>query len=246
MPPLKLLILIAAAVAVQLAVVGAFSEVSVAAALELSPTGQPAEYFLGFDPPELAGFDGVTFGMTMEEVESLAAELYPNGVREWAEDPVNLTPLLHVTLDALAPVPGVPGLGPAGITYVFGAESQRLIAINLNWYIGGGRDATPEEREALLALGTEYVSELLQYMWDPIHVLRGLVIGPNAVILFAGRDWEGRGVEVAVDGVPLDVIIMPDEIEEHRPVESGPVRLRIGLAARPDDPDVFTLEPGSF
>lgn len=219
---------------------------AVAVALELSATGQPAEFYLSLEPAEIRGFDGVTFGMTPEEVEELVTQLYPDGEREWHEDPVNLTRLLQVTLDALSPVPGVPAVGPAGITYVFGAQLDRLIAINLNWYVGAGRDATPEERQAVLALGTAYVAELLQYEWEPGHLVQGLVVGPNMVVLFAGEDLQGRGVEVTVDGVPLDVLLLPEGIEEHRPIDKGPVRLKIGLAERPADPDIFMLEPGSF
>ncbi|MBO8141509.1 MAG: hypothetical protein H0Z37_04925 [Firmicutes bacterium] len=217
-----------------------------AATLELSPTGQPTKYYLGFEMAEIRGFDGVTFGMNPEEVESLVAELYPDGTHTWVDDPINLTRLLHVAVDTLTPVPGMQGIGPAGITYVFGAESGRLTAINLNWVIGSDRDASAQERQAVLSLGTAYVAELLQYMWPPGMMVQGVVVEPNSVILFAGQDLEGRGVEVTVEGVPLDVIILPDGIEEHRPIDTGPVQLRIAFAERPDDPDVFTLEPGSF
>lgn len=215
-----------------------------AATLELSPTGQPGEYYLSFETAAVEGFDGVLLGMAVPEVEAKVAELYPDAPVERDTDPVQLTPIVHVTLEELAPVPGAPALGPATITYIFGAHSEQLIAINVNWYARG--DATPEERNAILAAGTAYVAEMMQYLWDPLQVIHGVVTGPNDVLLFAGRDFEGRGVEVSVSGVPLDVIILPDGIEEHRPVQGGPARLRIALALAPDDPEVFTIPPGDF
>ena len=236
----------AVVLAVALALHAAISGGAQAATLEVSPTGQPEQFIFGFEPPSIEGFDGVTFGMSMEEVEQKAAELYPGAELAWLEDRVKQTNMLHVTLESLSPVRGTRGVGPATITYVFGSQSQRLIAINLNWYLGAERGATLEERASVLALGTMYVAELLRYAWGSGMAVRGIVTGPNDVVLFAGRDLEGRGVEVVAEGVPLDVMILPEGIEEYRPIETGPVRLRIAFAAQPEDPDVFAIPPGAF
>lgn len=117
------------------------------------------------------------------------------------------------------------------------------MTINIEWFTAG--DASSAERELFLEAGTAYVASLLEYFWEPFATSRGVVIGPNAVILFAGRDSQGRGVEVVVDGVPLDIERL-DGSSEHRPVDTGPAYLRIRLSANPENPDVFTLPPGSF
>ncbi|OUN01321.1 MAG: hypothetical protein BAA04_11695 [Firmicutes bacterium ZCTH02-B6] len=215
-----------------------------AGALEVSMTGQPETYVMSFVEAEVLGFDGVSLGMAMDEVEALAADKYPGAPRAWGEDPVQGITLLGVALERLAPFPDGPIFGPASITYVFGATSKRLIGINLNWYVDG--DATPEQRHAILELGKAYVTQLLRYAWDPFELFRGLLLGPNTVLLFSGSDTAGRRVEVIADGVPLDVITLPEGTVEHRPVEGGPARLRVALTARPEEHDVFALPEGSF
>ena len=212
--------------------------------LALSMTGQPQEFEMRFEPAVIEGFDGVRLGMTMAEVEARVAERYPDAPIEWAIDPVNLTPVIHVMLEALAPVPGAPAVGPATITYVFGAHTQELMAINVNWYALD--EPTPEERAAILAVGTAYVADLLGYVWTPLSVFRGVVTGPNEVVLMSAQDVDGRVVEVRASGVPLDVLVLPGEVEEHRPVTDGPARLRISVVASADNPDVLAIQPGDF
>lgn len=214
------------------------------AAVMLSETGQPESYVLSFSQADLTGFGQVAFGMTVDEVDAAVAYMFPEADLESTLEPVQQTRILHLTVPQLAPVPSAPSPGPASLTYVFGASSERLMAININWYVEG--DATLAQRNALLATGTAYVADLLGYMWEPFSTSRGVVIGSNAVVLFAGRDQAGRGVEVIVEGVPLDVVVLPSGEVEHRPVNSGPAHLRIRLAARPDNPDVFTIPAGSF
>lgn len=210
----------------------------------LSETGQPESYVLSFSQADLRGFGQVTFDMTVDEVEAAVATMFPEAGIERTLEPVQQTRILHLTVPQLAPVSSAPSQGPASLTYVFGARSERLMAININWYTDG--DATPSQQDALLAVGTAYVADLLGYIWEPFSTSRGVVVGPNAVILFAGRDQAGHGVEVIVEGVPLDVVVLPSGEMEHRPVVTGPAHLRMRLAAQPDNPDVFTIPAGSF
>lgn len=213
-------------------------------AMELSQTGQPVSHLFGFEPAEVTGFGAAQFGMTVDEVIAIALRDYREAVVERNFDPVRQTALVHVRMPRLAPTPESPALGPVSITYVFGYTSDRLIAVNLNWYTEG--DATAAEREALLAAGTAYVARLLGHFWEPFSTFRGLVAGPNAVLLFAGRDEADRGIEVVVDGVDLEVVTLPEGVTTFRPAPPGPARLRIGLSERPDDPDVFTIPAGDF
>lgn len=214
------------------------------AAVELTETGQPNSYVLGFAPADLRGFGGVTFGMSADDVMAVLEATYPEAEIERTLEPILQTEMIHLRVSGLAPVPGMPSPGPATVTYVFGYQSQRLTAINLHWYAEG--DATQAQREAMLAGGTAYVGHLLGFYWEPLSTSRGVVIGPNTVILFAGRDQSGRGVDVIVEGVPLDVLVLPGGQMEHRPIENGPAHLSIRLSAQPDNPDVFTIPAGSF
>lgn len=211
--------------------------------VEFSTTGQPVSYELSFAPAAISGFGDARFGMTLEEVAAVLSTMFPGALVTHTFEAVQQTHVLHVSVPALAPLQEAPARGQVVLAFVFGYRSERLTAINIEWMTEA--DATPAERRALLDTGTAYVTDLLQYFWPPLATSRGVVIGTNAVILFAGRDSHGRGVEVAVDGVPLDVERL-DGTREHRPIDTGRAYLHIRLSAQPDDPDVFTLAPGSF
>lgn len=221
-----------------------FLAASIGRATELSKTGQPLSHTFSFEPPQITGFGAATFGMTVDEVLAVARRDYPGAEIVQDFEPVRQTALIHVGTARLAPIPESPAVGPVSITYVFGYSSKRLTAVNVNWYTEG--DATAGDRDALLKGGTDYVADLLRYAWEPFNTFRGLVIGPNTVLLFSGQDEFGRSVEVIVDGVDLEVVSVADGVTTYRPAEPGPAALHIGVAERPDDPDVFTIPPGSF
>lgn len=229
-------IVVAAAVVLLAAAVGG--------ATELSKTGQPPSHTFGFEPPQINGFGAARFGMTVDEVLSVTAQEHPEAELQRDFDPVQQTALIHARMPRLAPTPESPAVGPVSITYVFGYSSSTLSAVNVNWYTEG--DATAAERDALLNAGTDYVARLLGYAWEPFNIFRGLVVGPNTVLLFTGQDESGRGIEVIVDGVDLEVVSLSDGLTTQRPAVSGPAALHIGIAERPDEPDVFTIPPGSF
>jgi hypothetical protein len=67
------------------------------------------------------------------------------------------------------------------------------------------------------------------------------------LILFAGRDFRGGGVEIRVGGVALDVEL-PGAVrrQEHRAAPAGPAHLRQSLVASIDHPDIYTIPPGAF
>jgi hypothetical protein len=73
------------------------------------------------------------------------------------------------------------------------------------------------------------------------------VTAPGEVIVFAGRDFNGGGVEIRVGGVPLDVELPgAGRKVAHRPAPAGPAHLRKSLVASIDHPDIYTIPPGAF
>lgn len=212
---------------------------------ELSWTGQPRSYDVVAEPYLVTGWGAARFGMTVDEVTALirTSQPAPDVLRE-DTDPVQRTRVLTLV------VPGqAPGPGPATINYVFGASSQRLAAINIAWVLEGNPDAA--QRAQLLAAGTRAVAGLVGYQWAPLATARGHVVAPGAVILFAGRDPQGAGIEVRVDGVALELqrpLSASGQVAEpeRRSAPPGPARLRIAVAAQPDRPDVYRLPPGQF
>lgn len=215
-------------------------------ALEISWTGQPDNFPLNMRSAAVTGFGDFTFGMSVEQVEQLVRATWPHAQPERQQDPVQRTTLLTFNLDNLTPVPDAENLaspGPATLTYVFGYRSQQLMGINLDWYAEG--NASDEQRRALLEAGSIYTALMLGDNWPLLHSSRGHIMGPGILLLFAGRDIQGRGVEVRVHGIAMDVL-QPDGETIHRPAPAGSAQLHIGLSAMPDEPDVFRLPDNSF
>lgn len=210
--------------------------------VEISLTGQPRSWDVQGVPFESTGFRGARWGMTMAEVKAVIAASMPDALAgaKVQVDPVARTTALAVTVPTLAPGPG-----PAQISYVFGAASKRLVAVHQTWTISGNPDAV--QRAALLRSATALASGLVGYQWPDFATTRGRVTAPGEVILFAGRDFHGGGVEIRVGGVALDVEL-PGAVRkvEHRAAPAGPAHLRKSLVASIDHPDIYTIPPGAF
>lgn len=209
---------------------------------EISLTGQPRSWDVQGTPFENRGFRGARWGMGMDEVKAVIAAAWPEalaGARLQVDEAARTT-ALAITVPTLAPGPG-----PAEISYVFGAASRRLVAVHQTWTLPGNPDDA--QRAALLRAATTLAGELVGYQWPDFATTRGRVTAPGELILFAGRDFQGGGVEVRVGGVALDVEL-PGAVRRraHRAAPSGPAHLRKSLVASIDHPDIYTIPPGAF
>jgi len=209
---------------------------------EISLTGQPRSWDVQGVPFDNEGFRGARWGMGMDEVKAAIAAAWPDALAtaKVQVDDAARTTALAVTVPTLAPGPG-----PAQVSYVFGAASHRLVAVHQTWTLPGNPDAM--QRAALLRAATTLASDLVGYQWPDFATTRGRVTAPGELILFAGRDCHGGGVEIRVGGVALDVEL-PGAARKvvHRAAPSGPAHLRKSLVANIDHPDIYTIPPGAF
>lgn len=214
------------------------------APLALSPTGQPTSWTLTGEAPRVTGYGPFRFGMTPDEVKAAVAAQWPHAAASLTDtvEPVDRTRAMGVVLASLAPAPGVPT-----VSFVFGASSRTLMAINISWLLDGNPDAA--QRDALVRGAAELGSAFAGDQWPELATARGHVIGRHALVVFAGRDEHGGGVEIRLDGVAMD-LIRPGAggqgTLERRAAPAGPARLRLALAVRPDRPDVYRIAPGQF
>ncbi|MEX1198178.1 MAG: hypothetical protein WEB57_09985 [Pseudohongiellaceae bacterium] len=219
---------------------------------EISWTGQPDSHRIRMQQADIGGFGPWQFGMSPARLEEQLRATWPDARIRQRTDPVQRTRMITLDLPALPVLPdrlesaspsesglGAEAPGPATVTFLFGYRSDRLMTINLNWYAQD--NANTAQRQALLSAGTDYVAHLLEFYWEPLQSARGHVLGPNNLLLFTGRDRRGRGVEVRIDGVALDVINPDGGEDAQRPAPEGPAQLQISLSARPDDPDVYRV-----
>ncbi len=209
---------------------------------DISLTGQPRSWDVQGMPFENPGFNGARWGMSMDEVRAVIAASMPDALAtaRVQVDAAARTTALAVTVPTLAPGPG-----PAEISYVFGAASKRLVAVHQTWTLPGNPGDV--QRAALMRSATVLASGLVGYQWPDFATTRGRVTAPGELILFAGRDFQGGGVEIRVGGVALDVEL-PGAVrrQEHRAAPAGPAHLRKSLVASIDHPDIYTIPPGAF
>lgn len=195
--------------------------------LELSLTGQPRAWQVREHRYRCLGYGRARWGMAVATVMELIAREQPKAQATLRHevDRVSGEQRLELQLAALAPGPG-----PARLRYVFDAVHGGLSEVQLHWISGG--DPPQEQRLPLVQAATRLACELLSYRWSGLSTLRGAVRGPGALLLFAGRDEDGAGVEISLDGVAFDVE-RPDQPgrPEHRPAPRGPAALRLSYRA---------------
>ncbi|MCD2511829.1 hypothetical protein [Comamonas endophytica] len=215
-------------------------------AVGISFSGQPTSFLVQSEPYAVQGFGRARLGMSMDEVKASIAADYPQVISTREDDnAVDRTRSMAILVPALAPAPG-----RATISFVFGHRSQRLAAINIAWVLEGEPSAA--QREALLAAGTQLTSGLVGYQWDVGSFIRGHVPAPGTLIMFSGRDAQGGGAEVRLDGVALDMeqriasAGAPARPAVKVPAPGGAARLRYSLVSQVERPDVYRLVPGSF
>ncbi len=203
--------------------------------VELSFTGQPVGVVSNGTPYHVTGYGNARFGMTPEEVQAVIATDFPQSLAAMKDalDPIAATRAIGIVVDNLAPAPGL-----ATITYVFGAASKRLVAVNTYWIATGV--ATRQQQDQMTAAAKQLTARLLAQDWPFMQVSRGFVVAPGTLVVFAGQDDHGAGVEVRLVGTPF-------KLEKRRAKKGdvpiailppGPAKLLYSVVANVKNPDV--------
>jgi len=205
-----------------------------------SPTGQPSGFDVTGKTYVVDGYRGAKWGMTTEQVRRTIAKDFPDAkVGVDVVDPVTHAVMVVVIVQHLAPGPG-----PMAITYMFGAGSQKLFHVNLDWQAD---NATAADQSALTDAGSQVVANFLGYYWKLLSVARGIPVGPNALILFAGAGEAGGNVEVLLQGVGYslktakgETLVLPP------PASPTQALLHIAFSQSEKPADVYAIKPGEF
>jgi hypothetical protein len=209
---------------------------------EVSRSGQPRSWEIRAEPYANTGYGAARWGMSEAEVRKAIAATWPDALAgaRVAGNQRTRTVALAIRVPSLPPGPG-----PAEISYVFGASGKGLAAVHLTWTVAG--NPLEAARAPLLQAATQLAAGLMSYQWQDFGVTRGLVLAPGELLLFAGRDDHGGGVEIRLGGMPFDVEIAgPAPRQEHRAPPPGPALLRQSFAASIDRPDIYRIPAGAF
>lgn len=206
---------------------------------EISLTAQPTKWDIQGLPSLINGYGNARFGMNEEQVRSIIATDYPLALPGLKTElyAANHTPVMSIVVNELAPGPG-----PATVTYVFGASSRELIAVNVYWLATG--IASLAQQQLLTEAASVVTADLLGYRWPMLQVSRGIVPIPGVLLVFSGKDFAGGGVEVRLSGVGMDIEV-PNTVagsaaaRQHRVAPPGPAQLHLAFVADVEHPDVF-------
>lgn len=176
---------------------------------------------------EIGGFRSAHFGMDEAAVRAAVAQDFKDnaGYLQAADNPAAGVRLLVLPLPALEPGPG-----PAGITYIFGAHSHRLIQVNVLWSTGAS--PTEAERNRLGVAGVQLSDYFRALKWRPNASTMGVPLGANGVVLFSGIDPHDAMVEVSLTGIPVQ------GKDGMSAAQAGPARLRVAYLATSGKADV--------
>jgi len=189
------------------------------------------------------GYGRARFGMSVDEVKALAATDYPGAAQALKDetDPLARTRTLTLDIPALTPGPGA-----AAISYVFGASSHRLIAVNVIWLVSG--KASKAQQVQLIHAAAKLASGFVAYQWPLFGTTYGKVLFPGVSVVFAGHDNAGGGVEVRLEGVAAATSSDNASVSNpaHKALPPGPASLRLTLVANSDHPDIYRIPAGAF
>jgi hypothetical protein len=211
-----------------LAVVTTAAAQPAAAPAGQSETGQPQSYDFMGEAYVVSGYRSARFGMTATQVRAAIAKDFPRAkVSPDLYDPVN-----RVTVISALAGPLDPGVGAATVSYVLGAESGKLIHVNVDWLIEA---PTPGQRAAFIDAGAKLLSGLVGYNWKLLTVARGVPVAPNSLLLFAATGEAGGAVEVRIDGIAYTAVTPTGMVAS--PAPSGPATLHLAFAQKDANPD---------
>lgn len=191
------------------------------------------------------GYGRMRFGMGADQVRTLLALDFPQVSPAMIDQTDVFTRTRTLTLE----VPSLaPGPGAATISCVFGANSHRLIAVNVIWRVAG--KTSKEQQAQLINAAAKLAGNFAQHQWPMLRATYGKVMAPGVSAVFAGRDAAGGGVEVWLQGVQLAIAPPLDNTSAPKPADQdlppGPASLRLTLVANADNPDIYRIPAGAF
>jgi hypothetical protein len=189
---------------------------------------------------QITGFRSAKFGMTQAQVRAAAAADFGAAIKITENgNPAEGTTALQLDVAHLDPGPGA-----AQVTYIFGATSHTLAHVNVVWVTGP--EPTADERAGIVTAAIQ-LAHYFQTLPEPLKAsLAAQPIGPNGLMLFAGVDQQGAGIEVAAEGISYQVTAKSDDKKTDSPAPKGPALLRISYIRNVANPDIIHIKPGAF
>jgi len=178
------------------------------------------------------GFRSAHFGMAEPDVRAAIAKDFPaaaGAIRE-SFNPVERTRVLSIKSGDVLPEGGT-----AEVSYIFGYKSKTLIQVAVVWSKKSDDSLAPA---TLLADGEGLRAYFLAEGFPPSQVAANVEL-PDGILLFRGRDADGREVLLMLRGAPT-----PDSNGKGKTFT--PLATALIYVAKPGAPDTYKIPAGKF
>lgn len=195
-----------------------------------TPAGQASERPLY----QVEGFRTARLNMTEQEVRDAINRDFPTtgtGTRRTGNVDSQTNRVFRTTALVVTVRDLMPDTGTARVEYILGYQTRKLIQVNVIW----GTPADPQAPlEVVQTAAARLQTFFLQENFPPERRAANVQQG-NELVMFRGRDAQGRTVEVVAQAQPAA-----------REGQRGTHSVRLSYILNPEQPDVFTLRRGDF
>ena len=183
---------------------------------------------------QVEGFRTARLNMTEQEVREAINRDFPTtgtGTRRTGNVDSQTNRVFRTTALVVTVRDLMPDTGTARVEYILGYQTRKLIQVNVIW----GTPADPQAplevvQTAAARLQTFFLQENFPAERRAANVQQG-----NELVMFRGRDSQGRTVEVVAQAQPAA-----------REGQRGTHSVRLSYILNPEQPDVYTLRRGDF
>ncbi|MBL8670466.1 MAG: hypothetical protein JNK11_07450 [Alphaproteobacteria bacterium] len=188
---------------------------------------------------QVEGFRTARFGMAEADVErSILNDLkVPKDRIKKLSNAIERTQSLVVEGAEL-----LPESGKATVAYIFGFTSKKLTQVNILW---GGLADRSVGAQAIATTADVLRNYFVGQNFPPEGMLVNARLEDGSIVVFRGRDAKGRMVWMRLyeQPVPSD---KPAAAGTQPPKPDVRLALQLSYFEHPENPDIFSLKPGSF
>jgi hypothetical protein len=183
---------------------------------------------------QVEGFRSARFNMSEREARDAINRDFPaagTGIRRTGNIDAQTNRVYRTTALVITVRDLMPDTGTAQVEYILGYQSRKLIQVNVIW----GTPADPQSplyvvQTIAARLRTFFLQENFPADRRATNVQQG-----NELVMFRGRDPQGRTVEVVAQVTPAP-----------REGQRGSHFVRLSYILNPEQPDVYTVRHGDF
>ncbi len=177
----------------------------------------------------IEGFRSAKFGMTVPQVrQAIMNDFGLKGKALHREaNPTEKTENIWINLKDIPAESG-----PLKVYYIFGYKSKKLVQVNIVW----GKPVTDNpDSNAIVAIANQLRDYFLNQKYDRKKMIANAPLGDGLILVFRALDSRGRMIALLLSNLKTD-----------KNAKGGNTMLKLSYIQKPESPDVYRINPGTF